>query len=95
MRLLNTSSDVALVQTTWYINEMHKAEITNESTERFRFAWFSSGKINLENKRKGRPEIMVDNDEMWVIVEAGTPQIAEVVWYMVQSTSKLTLKICI
>ncbi|XP_045449637.1 histone-lysine N-methyltransferase SETMAR-like [Melitaea cinxia] len=51
------------------INDVYDANTTNDRTTRYWFARFCSGNFDLRNEPRGRPKILVDNDELKAIVE--------------------------
>ncbi|XP_045455594.1 histone-lysine N-methyltransferase SETMAR-like [Melitaea cinxia] len=56
------------------INDVYGANTTNNRGTRYRFVRFRSGNFDLRNEPRGRPKILVDNDELKAIVEADDSQ---------------------
>ncbi|XP_045454940.1 histone-lysine N-methyltransferase SETMAR-like [Melitaea cinxia] len=56
------------------INDVYGANTTNDRTIRYLFARFRSGNFDLRNEPRGRPKMLVDNDELKVIVGADDSQ---------------------
>lgn len=61
-------------QTARNINDVYGVNTTNERTARFWFQRFRSGNFDLKNEARGRPETVVDNEELKAIVEADDSQ---------------------
>ncbi|CAH2084588.1 unnamed protein product [Euphydryas editha] len=57
------------------INDAYGANTTNDRTTSYWFTRFRSGNFDLRNDLRGRPKMLVDNDELKAIVEADDSQI--------------------
>ncbi|CAH2103094.1 unnamed protein product [Euphydryas editha] len=56
------------------INVVYGAKTTNDLTTRYWSARSHSGNFDLRNEPRGRPKMLVDNDELKAIVEADDSQ---------------------
>lgn len=61
-------------QTARNIKNVYGENCTNERTTRYWFSRFRSGNFDLKNEARGRPETLVNNDELKAIVEADETQ---------------------
>ncbi|CAH2103662.1 unnamed protein product [Euphydryas editha] len=56
------------------INDVYGWNTTNDRITNYWFARFRSGNFDLRNEPRGRPKMLVDNDELKAIVEADDSQ---------------------
>ncbi|XP_064292196.1 histone-lysine N-methyltransferase SETMAR-like [Plodia interpunctella] len=66
--------DTSAAETARRVDDVYGSRIAKENTVHFWFQHFRSGNFDLQNKPRGRPETLVDNQELKAIVEADPSQ---------------------